>query len=283
MLEGGHISAERANVVLDGVSTGARLRISGASGSNDLPTILSLQDSDVGAMSFAHCDMSRCVFYGSNDIADAIVEPTVSFSLTPKFWRTKRRCIADEFAWRRTASALNAWGWSLPTNALVADNQQKPGLRDDVQLPRLRASQVAAVYRDLRSSFEARSDRPGAADFYYGEMEMRRHSENSSVAERLIVTVYWLVSGYGLRAWRSFAWLAGLLFAGGSALSHWGFPDGPLPFRDGVVFAVRAMIPSLHRNIELTRIGSLVEIVLTLFGPVLVALALLALRGRVRR
>ena len=40
--------------------------------------------------------------------------------------------------------------------------------------PRLQPAQVAAVYRDRRRSFEAKSDEPGAADFYYGEMEMRR-------------------------------------------------------------------------------------------------------------
>ena len=36
------------------------------------------------------------------------------------------------------------------------------------------AREVAGVYRDLRKGREDNKDEPGAADFYYGEMEMRR-------------------------------------------------------------------------------------------------------------
>jgi hypothetical protein len=37
-------------------------------------------------------------------------------------------------------------------------------------------AQAAAAYRALRKSREDNKDEPGAADFYYGEMEMRRHA-----------------------------------------------------------------------------------------------------------
>jgi hypothetical protein len=283
MLQGGHVLVERANLLLNGLSSGAHLRISGVVGSTATPAILSSQDADAGSMSFAHLDMSRCIFCGANDVAEAIVEATVSFAISPHFWRTKRKCVADEFAWRCNASALYGWGWRLPGSVLTSEEQRKPGRENDVLLPSLRASQVAAVYRDLRSSFEARSDRPGAADFYYGEMEMRRHSDESGVAERSIITMYWLLSGYGLRAWRSFAWLFTLVIGGGIAMARWGLVDGPVPSRVGILLSVRTMIPALHRNVELTRAGSILEIAMTLLGPVLLALAILALRGRVKR
>jgi hypothetical protein len=74
---------------------------------------------------------------------------------------------------------------------------------------------VAAVYRALRKALEDHKDEPSAADFYYGEMEMRRLTrpeKRVSVAERLatvgersILTLYWLVAGYGLRASRALA------------------------------------------------------------------------------
>jgi len=46
------------------------------------------------------------------------------------------------------------------------------------------------MYRSLRESLEDRTDEPGAADFYYGEMEMRRLSETAPLSERIILTAY---------------------------------------------------------------------------------------------
>jgi hypothetical protein len=40
----------------------------------------------------------------------------------------------------------------------------------------LEAQQIAGIYRELRSGREDRKDEPGANDFHYGKMEMRRHS-----------------------------------------------------------------------------------------------------------
>ncbi len=52
----------------------------------------------------------------------------------------------------------------------------------------------------------------GRRSFYYGEMEMRRQTKAAGASttgrlrnggERLILWLYWLLSGYGLRASRS--------------------------------------------------------------------------------
>ena len=40
-------------------------------------------------------------------------------------------------------------------------------------------ARLAAVYRELRKGREDAKDEPGAADFYYGEMEMRRHDKRA--------------------------------------------------------------------------------------------------------
>jgi hypothetical protein len=37
-------------------------------------------------------------------------------------------------------------------------------------------AQLAGLYRALRKARGGAKDKPGAADFYYGEMEMRRHA-----------------------------------------------------------------------------------------------------------
>ncbi len=278
LLQGGHVLVDRARVCLNQLSTGRALRISGVPSETEKPSILALQDADAGSMSFAHVDMSRCIFYGSHDLGKVVIEPTVTFATTPAWWFTKRHCIADEFASRFHTGGLSSVGWKLS-----ADGPENRGQGHEVSLPSLRASQVAAVYRDLRRSFEAKSDEPGAADFYYGEMEMRRHSREAGFAERLIVTLYWVLSGYGLRASRAFLWLIALIISGGIEMAHAGFADGEGTYTRGLMFSLRAVLPGLRRVEKLTTIGDLVEIGLSLVGPLLFALAVLALRGRVRR
>ena len=78
----------------------------------------------------------------------------------------------------------------------------------------------------------------------------------------IILTIYWLVSGYSLRAWRAIAWLAviTLLFAAAFHLVGFAVPPRPVSYWT-----------------------SLLQAVLRVTGPVLFGLALLALRGRVKR
>jgi hypothetical protein len=91
----------------------------------------------------------------------------------------------------------------------------------------------------LRKGREDNKDEPGAADFYYGEMEMRRHAKRSearrerrrehrstgaaAAVEYVILSVYWLVAGYGLRAWRALAALAVIIGLVGVGFSRFGF------------------------------------------------------------
>ena len=90
-----------------------------------------------------------------------------------------------------------------------------------------------------RKGREDSKDEPGAADFYYGEMEMRRHAtraeaEESAEArhyghwatattEHAVLWLYWLTSGYGLRAWRAMAALAVVIGLAGVGFSRVGF------------------------------------------------------------
>ncbi|GAA4977205.1 hypothetical protein [Streptomyces hyderabadensis] len=60
----------------------------------------------------------------------------------------------------------------------------------------------------MRKAFEDGKNEPGAADFYYGECEMRRHDlTGTTKGERVLLRGYWLLSGYGLRASCAFTWL----------------------------------------------------------------------------
>ncbi len=104
-------------------------------------------------------------------------------------------------------------------------------------------------------------------------------------AERGVLNAYWLVSGYGLRAWRALAWLALItaLFAAAFHLFGFARPPQPVSYWTSLLYAFRANLSLTDGNVQLTAWGELLQGLLRITGPVLLALALLALRGRVRR
>jgi hypothetical protein len=147
-------------------------------------------------------------------------------------------------------------------------------------------SAIVSVYRALRKAREDTGDAPGAADFYYGEMEMRRVDGDRALGERLIVGTYWLLAGYGLRATRSLAALAAVLFLGGLGMWQAGFERSTT-----LAHSIRVSVESSSSLFRLqpesaaalTHAGIAIEWVLRLAGPLLIGLAILSLRGRVKR
>jgi hypothetical protein len=177
---------------------------------------------------------------------------------------------------------------------------------------------LATLYRALRKSYEDSSNEPGVADFYYGEMEMRRADSGTAKAERGLLTAYWALSGYGLRATRAL----GSLLAGVTVtillMMLRGLPKGETPSRSlGTVTGQRVSFTTvnpdpvnptesisarltserLEKSLrvavnrvvfrssgqDLTTTGTYVEMATRLSEPVLLGLAVLALRGRIKR
>lgn len=175
------------------------------------------------------------------------------------------------------------------------------------------------MYRQLRKSFEDGKHEPGAADFYYGEMEMRRHADDIPWAERSLLTVYWALSGYGLRASRALAWLGVFMTATVLVMMLWGLPQhDPKPAGLGTFtgphrIAIATVTPDpvnphgpYHERLSaerfekslrlvinsvvfrssgqnLTTVGTYSEMAARLGEPVLLGLAVLAIRNRVKR
>ena len=244
------VSLERA--VLGGPSTVAAL--------DGQPTLTSLREVDVAGLSVVDVDLRECRFDGARHLDQLRIEgrsgfgqppPGVHFGRSwPPVWRwTRRRVLAEERPWR---------AWS----------------DDEIVSP----ERLGVMYRALRKSLEDSKNEPGAADFYYGEMEMRRHCARGS--DRLVLWLYWLLSGYGLRATRALLAAALVVAATTAVLVGWGLPHASLEL------ALRTTVSAMafrDPGPSLTPVGVWTVMAARLLGTVLLAMTVLAVRGRVKR
>lgn len=152
---------------------------------------------------------------------------------------------------------------------------------------------IEQVYRQLKQNYEDRKDYERASDFHYGEKEMRRKNPDTPRGLRFLLTMYWLVSGYGERWIRPLIWAAGLLVVcavlyqflglhpknGGVALAWTSLWD----WLRSAFFSFRVM--TLLRPDDLIPIhyAKLVHAFESLAGPVIIGLFGLAVRQRLKR
>jgi uncharacterized protein YjbI with pentapeptide repeats len=257
---------------------------------SEQPRLLSLQGANVGGLGLANVDLAGCRFSGAHNLDELRLEADVAFKPSPAQvgWE-QRQVIAEECTWRASQTRPGRWvdpWWPGQADLWWPRDLEKPAA--------LAPGAIAGLYRALRKSREDAKDEPDAADFYYGEMEMRRHADGWAAhgdggsrgrVDRGVLTAYWLVSGYGLRAWRALAWFAGIIVAFALAYHLIGFtrPPQPATYWTSLLYAFRSTISLTDDEVTLTDWGQLLQALLRLTGPVLLGLALLALRGRIKR
>ncbi|WP_373303249.1 pentapeptide repeat-containing protein [Streptomyces pilosus] len=266
----------------------------------------SLRGVDAAHLVLADLDLRQCLFTGTVHLDQIRLEGACTFNTAPPavHWRrwppvrfTERRVLAEEHHWRASQPGA-VQGWVLGTG-------------------RAGPLQLAPVYRALRKAFEDGKHEPGAADFYYGEMEMRRHADDIPRSERGLLTAYWALSGYGLRASRALAWLGTAMLLTIILLMAFGLAQdtpkqtatGTVPAGGGkVTFEIdkddpqnptgnrftskrfeKALNVTLNSVVfrssgqDLTTAGTYIEMTSRLTEPVLLGLAVLAIRNRVKR
>jgi uncharacterized protein YjbI with pentapeptide repeats len=290
---GTEVQVRRAHVALDLASFGSSSLLSGGAPFVDLmesdlpdalrerderPCVISMRGANVAGLTISGADLERCRFVGANNLDRLRLEDDVVFQVTPKWRTTRRRFIAEEQEWRAGQPSRRSHVWTAPASVFAIERVPRPRV--------LEPSEIAAIYRELRKGREDASDAPGAADFYYGEMEMRRHDSAAPRSEHLLLWLYWATAGYGLRGMRSIAALFTTIFVFACLFWWFGFSPRP-PFTRAVLFSAEST-SSLFRvpdtpNFVLTEPGEALQIGLRLLGPLFFALALLSLRGRVRR
>jgi uncharacterized protein YjbI with pentapeptide repeats len=269
--------------------------ISGVSGpEGNRAAVLSMRRADVAGLTFSNLDLSVCLFAGVHHLERSRLGADLVFGQPPGRWRSPRDVLAEEQWLRRRENPKGKWldrDQLLPAWLAPGGTAERPLPTLPLDAPMAsNASSVADTYRALRKAREESKDSPGAASFYYGEMEMRREALRGSslrnFAERTVLGIYWLLSGYGLRAWRSLATLVILLALSSFLLWKFGFrSDQQQSFRHAARVAV-ASATSLVRPVdddELNGAGFAVEIGLRFAGPALLALSALAVRARIKR
>jgi uncharacterized protein YjbI with pentapeptide repeats len=252
------------------------------------PRLLSVRGADVAGLTIANTDLRACLFAGAYHLDQLRIEGC-EFAVAPGGWRwTTRKTIAEEHRWRQpppaTGSRAKPLAWYRPQHRPPSWLEAKGRSNG---LDALEAGQIASLYRALRKGREDAKDEPGAADFYYGEMEMRRHNPDTPRAERLVLWLYWLVAGYGLRAWRALAALAVVIGLVGLGFSRVGFHH-PHPSQIASwLYALQATVSlegkARQLSGQLTLPGELLRVGLRLAGPLLLGLATLSIRGRIKR
>ena len=244
------------------------------------PRLLSLQRANVAGLTLGGVGLADCRFAGAHNLDKLKVEADTVFGLSPAVagWE-RRQIIAEEKAWRAAKTRPGRW--------------ERPSWPDPEDPPEtLSPGAIASLYRALRKGREDVKDEPGAADFYYGEMEMRRHDRGTDGANRwrgrasrIVLTAYWLVSGYGQRAWRALVALAVVTALFAVAFHYIGFttPPKPASYWTSLLYTFRSTISLTDSQVILTAWGSFFQALLRITGPVLLGLMLLALRSRIKR
>lgn len=243
------------------------------------PRLVSVRRADVSLLVLTDVDLAACSFVGAHNLDQLRLEGLVSFARAPtRFGRGRgRQAIAEEHRWRRRTGSARGWD-PEPCHTALLDRNDDPSV-----LP----LHISSLYRALRKSREDGKDEPGAADFYYGEMEMRRKSPATPFADRAILFLYWLVSGYGLRATRALASLLVTIVTAAVLFETWG-TTCPGPCDDGfgkmLILSGQSVI-GLIRPLDagLTSVGEVVQLATRLLGPLFLGLTFLSLRARLKR
>jgi hypothetical protein len=326
-LAGGHLELGLAQVSCEEAEFPSPFIVSGDAQSP--PSIVSLRRANVYSLVLNGTDLRRCRFAGTHNLDRLRIEGVEYLANSPSGWKfgrvggqglpiwrwTRRQVLAEEHEWR----------WLRPFPSSPAGRihpKRQDWYPDECKAStwfgpqgKLEPEEITSLYRALRKGREDNKDEPGAADFYYGEMEMRRKARSTPWPERIILFLYWLLAGYGLRAARAFLALSLALIVATALIATIGIPPPRAATLSGSITGTppsqrvtlesgtsnraaetssasrlrRAFRVSIEAALfrspdqQLTALGRDIQTMLRLIGPILLALAILSIRGRVKR
>lgn len=226
--------------------------------------LVSLRGVDASHVVLTDIDLSKCRFAGAFHLDELRLEGHSAFALSPSgvHWHrgrpvswTTRKVLAEEHFWRASRGES---GWEPDA---------------DPSEPSIGPEELAPLYRQFRRSLIRSGNEASAADFYYGEMEMRRHDRLRPLRERWPVAAYWALSGYGLLVSRALGWLIATFFSAVLVMMLWGIPGADLQIsatgslRHERITLTTQMLPApaptgpVYERLTLPRFGKSVQVV----------------------
>lgn len=272
-------------------------------------SLTSLRGTDADRLVLTDVDLSRCLFSGMQNLDRLHLDGRCVFASDP---RGTRQVLAEEHHWRARQSSRKAAAWRAQPPSRPIKRRRRRTMELPYENDPIPPARIEVLYRQLRKALEDAKNEPGAADFYYGEMEMRRSSAHGR--SKLLLWLYWASSGYALRARRALSWLAVLIAIAVSTITIIGVPGKPTDLKasgtlttaagpEPVQIAVHqakpiTSLPARAENAtevtlnavifrspdtQLTAPGRYIDIVVRILGPLLLGLSLLAIRNQVKR
>lgn len=288
------------DVVIDRLDTTSRLVLTASSAdfAASSARLISARGANLVTTVVSGLDVRPLRLDGAEGIDGLRIESGLNFEPAPRGPRTHRQVLAEEHRLRSDGSNANWDPWPCRASGWATAAAVSPG-------------ELARIYRGLRKAREDGRDAPGAADFYYGEMEMRR-LEASRQFQRsgigfgprllhggslLLLQAYRFCGGYGVRPSRPLLLFLVMALATAAAvdcanLIHYlpakqgahALPPSNSDFEEAVVFVFRSalLLPTSARTVVATG-GEWIQIGCRVIGPVLIGLFAFGLRARVHR
>lgn len=217
---------------------------------------LFFSDSDLRKARFLGTDVRKIEFVG--ETWPVITWPEISW--LPNLLRTKREAVYDEIV-----------------------SKEHPGAAT--------YPHMAQLYRRLKHNYEDEKNYARAGDFHYGEKQMRRWGENRA-SLRILLTLYWAVSGYGERFLLPLLWTILLFLTSTTAYLHWNLLKihGTSTivdwsgFSEAFLYSLRVMTLLKPTNFEPVGLpGDAIYTLQSILGPILIGLSALAIRQQLKR
>lgn len=272
-------------------------------------SLTSLRGTDADRLVLTDVDLSRCLFAGMQNLDQLRLDGRCAFASDP---RGTRQVLAEEHHWRARQPSRKGAAWRAQPPSRPIRRRRRKSAELPYENNPISPARIEVLYRQLRKALEDAKNEPGAADFYYGEMEMRRASAHGS--GKLLLWLYWASSGYALRARRALSLLALLIAVTITTVTFIGFPTRPTDLKaSGTLTTATGPEPvqiTIHQNkpitslparaenatevtlnavifrspdTQLTTPGRYIDIAVRILGPLLLGLSLLAIRNQVKR
>jgi hypothetical protein len=238
------------------------------------------------ALIFRDADLRSCRFQGT-DLRKALITEVVWPETIDRClgFKIRRKAVYDESFLQGAESHVLAFLRSFLPGSFWLTGKEPP----TQSWPH-----VERLYRELKQNYKDRREYVRASDFHYGRKEMLRKNPETNKALRFLITLYWLVSGYGERWIRPLIWAAVVLLL--CALSYLCLglnpkSEGPVlrgdngpDWLEALLYSFRVMTllkPDDFAPVGLA--GKLVYAFQSLAGPILLGLSALAIRQKLKR